>query len=215
MTGELEITHQGLCTVDGCGRTREKTVFCNLHYTRWRRYGDVNHQRMTPRWHPGLRRKRSAPEVRFWNLVDIRQADECWPWKATRVVKGYGRFNLGEGHKVVAHRLAYRLTIGPIPKGMWVLHDCDNPPCCNPRHLSLGDPQANSRDMVAKGRARGSGGRKREDWKPYSKLTETDIPLIRMTVRDGMSQSEVARRLGIHSSVVCRIVNRKVWRHVP
>jgi hypothetical protein len=48
---------------------------------------------------------------------------------------------------------------GPIPDGAWVLHRCDNPPCCNPAHLFLGDAAANVADMVAKGRHRPRGRR--------------------------------------------------------
>lgn len=29
-----------ICTVNGCGKRREKRTFCNAHYLRWRRHGD-------------------------------------------------------------------------------------------------------------------------------------------------------------------------------
>lgn len=51
-----------------------------------------------------------------------------------------------------AHRLAYFLTKGEIPKGMVVMHTCDNPPCCNPEHLKLGTHLENMADCRAKGR---------------------------------------------------------------
>ncbi len=41
---------------------------------------------------------------------------------------------------------------GPVPKGLCVLHHCDNRACCNVAHLFLGDLQANVDDMMAKGR---------------------------------------------------------------
>lgn len=56
-----------------------------------------------------------------------------------------------------AHRLAYTIAVGPIPDGLEVCHSCDNPPCCNPKHLFLGTGSENAIDRVAKGRDRNRG----------------------------------------------------------
>ena len=40
----------------------------------------------------------------------------------------------------------------PVPKGMVVMHTCDNPGCFNPNHLRVGTPSDNIQDSVAKGR---------------------------------------------------------------
>lgn len=97
-----------------------------------------------------------ALERRFWSQVDRSAGpDGCWPWiSKARHVWGYGCISVN-GQMIGAHRVAWELAHGPIPDGLWVLHHCDNPPCCNPgpRHLFLGTTQDNSKDRVEKGRS--------------------------------------------------------------
>lgn len=98
-----------------------------------------------------------SDEERFWSRVDRRGPDECWPWTGSRNPAGYGAFSRG-GKRSNTHRVAWEMTHGPIPGRLHVLHACDNPPCCNPAHLSLGTHEDNMADMVAKGRGRGRWG---------------------------------------------------------
>jgi len=88
---------------------------------------------------------------RLWNKVAKTSPDECWPWKAYRNGCGYGTIQC-DGRSLLAHRVVYELTVGPIPPGMNVLHSCDNPACCNPDHLWTGTQADNIADMYAKGR---------------------------------------------------------------
>jgi hypothetical protein len=82
--------------------------------------------------------------------------DACWPWRGALNSFGYG--NVGEdGFTLTASRVAYELTYGFIPPGEGyhgnvVRHTCDNPPCCNPRHLVLGTQADNNRDRDARRR---------------------------------------------------------------
>lgn len=98
-------------------------------------------------------RKRSIA-LRFWEKVRRSSTGECWPWIAkSRHRFGYGVLQLGRDLGTAnAHCLAWALTNGEIPDGAYVLHRCDNPTCCNPRHLYIGDFQQNMNDMWARGR---------------------------------------------------------------
>jgi len=90
-------------------------------------------------------------EERFWEKVDKKSDDECWEWTRCKVRGGYGWFNTGEKY-FLAHRFAWKFTYGDIPLGMLVCHTCDNPPCCNPKHLWIGTDKDNAVDRVKKNR---------------------------------------------------------------
>ncbi|WP_051531721.1 HNH endonuclease [Sphingomonas sp. URHD0057] len=91
----------------------------------------------------------------FWAKVERGGEDECWPFIGSRTV-GYGYFYWGSSFGVRAHRVAYSLTHNiELRRDDVILHRCDNPPCCNPAHLTLGTHADNVADKVAKGRARG------------------------------------------------------------
>jgi hypothetical protein len=87
--------------------------------------------------------------IRFWNKVN--KTKKCWEWLATKNNKGYGRIQVN-GKSRLAHRISYGLKNGEIPRGLEVLHKCDNPLCVNPKHLFLGTHKDNLQDMAKKGR---------------------------------------------------------------
>jgi hypothetical protein len=75
----------------------------------------------------------------------------CWLWCGIWNHRGYGRIGV-TGRTRKAHRLAYELAYGPIPKGLWVLHYCDTPQCIFPEHLWLGNCSDNNKDAGKKRR---------------------------------------------------------------
>jgi hypothetical protein len=84
----------------------------------------------------------------FLGNIDVsRDPDACWTWRRRRNSNGYGVLRLGR-KSILAHRYFYSLTNGTIPDGLEIRHTCDNPPCCNPKHLLVGTHTENVRDSV-------------------------------------------------------------------
>jgi hypothetical protein len=78
----------------------------------------------------------------------------CWLWIGAASKDGYGVAKI-KNAQLRAHRLAWQIFNGAIPRGLLACHRCDVPLCCNPAHLFLGTVSDNVRDAVAKGRWRG------------------------------------------------------------
>lgn len=90
---------------------------------------------------------------RFWRRVEPAE-DGFWIWKGSRTTNEYG-FVMVMGVRIRAHRVAWIMTYGSIPDGLYVCHACDTPLCCNPLHLWLGTSEDNIRDAASKGRMKG------------------------------------------------------------
>lgn len=146
-------------------------------------------------------------EATFWQKVDRGDPADCWPWTGGRWWFGHGRTSVG-GVPWRAHRLAWLYTNGRLPRGLDVCHRCDNPPCCNPAHLFLGDQAANNADCRAKGRARWLTG----EACPSARLTAAEVQTIRSRyAAGGVSQRAIAAEFGISQASVSMIVTRQRW----
>lgn len=149
---------------------------------------------------------------RFWSKVV--KSDGCWEWQGGRFAgPGYGRFSIK--HKnTLAHRVAWELTYGPIPDGLFVCHRCDNPSCVRPGHLFLGTALDNNRDMAAKGRRADFRGRTGKplpgEMNGAAKLRAVDV----LAIRNAPSASGLAATYGVTASMIYRIRRGEAWRHL-
>lgn len=136
-------------------------------------------------------------EQRFWEKVD--QSDDCWEWTACKRPDGYGLFYWAHGHHMwPAHRAAWTIHNGDIPRGAVVMHTCDNPGCVRPAHLRLGTQIENIKDRDIKRRHWAHTG----SYKPSRKVSFTDVLAGRA---EGLSYMALARKYGISKAYVADI----------
>jgi hypothetical protein len=67
---------------------------------------------------------------RFRTRYHVDLESGCWLWTASLHRDGYGIGSL-HGRGDFAHRISYRIHIGPIPEGLEIDHICHDPDLCN------------------------------------------------------------------------------------
>lgn len=135
--------------------------------------------------------------------IIIDPATACWVWALSCDKKGYG--NTLKWGEQKAHRFAYRVWIGPIPKGMLVCHTCDNPPCVNPEHLFVGTNRDNMLDASRKGRICGENHH-------LSKLTMAQVAQIRAST---LTNRVLGELYGVDDSTICRAKTGERYKAYP
>ena len=136
-------------------------------------------------------------EERFWEKVDKNGLNGCWIWTAG-LRDGYGRIKI-KGKMRGAHIVSWELHNGRKVKDGYVLHHkfkCGNRKCVNPEHLiEMTEAEHNSLHR--------------------SKLTEKIVLEIRAYWATGeYTQQQLAEKYDVSRSLISRIVNRKIWKHI-
>ncbi len=179
---------------------------------------------------------------RYWEKVERRGPDDCWPWRGADDTHGYGIIWIGgeRGGTCRAHRVSWFLATGEWPPDdLLVCHTCDNPPCQNHAHHFLGTHKANSDDCAAKNRMGDRGWPKgrprpstagdlnhlrqhpervlRGEQNGHSKIDAATVLAIRHRLiadsRRGV-KTKLAREYGLALSTISDIAHRKRWKHV-
>ncbi len=142
---------------------------------------------------------------------------DCLIWQGARsnagTRTGYGSIKVGGKTKRVTRVIMENELGRELSAKEYVLHSCDNPPCCNVAHLSIGDQTVNMREMRNRGRER----RPRGPEHSSSKLTESDVRAIRQEYTPGVNHLdrgnavELAQRFGVSYSTVKNVLRRSCW----
>jgi hypothetical protein len=115
----------------------------------------------------------------------------------TRDRKGYGYFSIN-GKTFRAARVVFAVEHSrDLRAGCFACHRCDNPPCCNPKHLFEGTASANMADRRAQAR-----------------LCANDVRAIRVACAAGEPHPHIAARYNVHRTTVSMIHRRVRWAHV-
>lgn len=138
---------------------------------------------------------------------------KCVEWNRHCNADGYGMLWLN-GKSERTHRASWIAHKGEIPKGMHVLHKCDNRKCVNQDHLFLGTHADNMADKVKKSRqARPAGKRGEAHYK--TTLTNDDVVDMRiMLCNESTSYRAMALLYDVSPMTVCNIKNRNTWTHI-
>lgn len=128
--------------------------------------------------------------ARFRSRVDTAgpvlrpELGACHVWTGLVTRTGYGDIRMGgvSGNHRLAHRVAWEIERGPMPRGFHVAWTCGNRLCVRPEHLRV----------------------TREPWR---RLSAEQVADVRRRVGAGETRNAVARSLGVDWSTVAAVVD--------
>ncbi len=146
---------------------------------------------------------------RLWRRVDKSAGvDACWPWSGSKTSQGYGQITIA-GSVFKCHRVVLQLTQPTDDMTKYACHTCDNPSCCNPKHLYWGSAKQNVADRETRSNVRRAYGVRHHK----AKLDPEKIRSIRK-LAGSMSQRALAAKFGVAQGVIWNIIHRRFWKEV-
>lgn len=141
-------------------------------------------------------------------LSKFKAGDRCWQWEASAYGPGYGSFKVNR-KSTSAHRFSYQLFYGRIPKGLCVLHSCDNRLCVKPTHLRLGTHKENMEDCIKRGRIAWG------ERQGLSRFSVSQVKAIRhLHGVQKISIYKIAKMYKCSTSALESIVKYKTWKRI-
>lgn len=150
----------------------------------------------------------------------------CWVWTAYKNKHGYGGLVIRQ-RSLKAHRVSWYIAYGePSIATPFVLHRCDNPPCCNPSHLFVGTNADNMDDMVKKGRVGtlfgdDNASRRFPESRPRGEvvhsaiLTSEEVTSMRSAYKaGGVTITQLGKMFGLSRAASGKIINGNTWKHL-
>jgi hypothetical protein len=150
---------------------------------------------------------------------------DCHAFMGARTPRGYGVFEFCCANKATsarANRVSYAIHNDEDPFPDLVLHSCDWKPCVRGEHMMRGDHvtnmrQAAERNRMASGDKNGSRLYPERLWRgsknTKAKINEAKASEIRSMFSSGMTATDIALKVGLAISTVCRIVKGQGWAH--
>lgn len=129
----------------------------------------------------------------------------CWEWQMYKNPGGYGQIRVNWKLWLV-HRFVYHHCVADIPDGLLIMHSCDNPSCCRPKHLELGTQNQNQQDKIRKGKNNDG------ERNGMSKLNQAMVDDIRERWDRGETGASIAKLYEVNRSCISKIVNRVHWK---
>lgn len=161
--------------------------------------------------------------------------DKCLPYPILNR-DGYGDIHVkidGKYRHFKVHRVVFMLFNNcDLSANDIVMHSCDNPACCNPRHLSKGTHADNIQDKVNKGRqAKGinNGRYKHGHYAQYDhhdkpilpfisysgrSLDIDDVRNVKKLINTDVKVRQISKMLGIKLHVVKDIYYKRTYKNI-
>lgn len=158
----------------------------------------------------------------FWKRFykrTVRNGD-CLEWTGTYNPPHKSPSVEWDGVGTTVPRLVYKLAIGDVPSGMYVIRTCKNHRCVRQIHLRLATNDeriAALRNSSPTGKRNGMNlypdRRPRGERHGCAKLTESEVRAIRELCKTTMLK-DIALRFRISETTIRDIVKRRTWVHV-